>query len=135
MAEIIWSPSLSVGVAEFDREHRQLIGYINDLRRAASEGRGHAALGQTLVQLLDYTKTHFTHEEALLAEHDYPGLAAHKREHDLLASRVRVVEEAFNAGDDSAASEMHDLLADWLKFHILHTDKAYVAFLTERGVA
>ena len=86
------------------------------------------------MQLLQYTQTHFVKEETLLQQHAYPGLAAHKREHDLLASRVHEVQEAFDAGDDSAASEMHDLLADWLKYHILHTDKAYAVFLNDRGV-
>jgi hemerythrin-like metal-binding protein len=134
MTEIIWSPTLSVGVDEFDREHRQLIGYINDLREAALEGRRTDALRQTLRRLVDYTCTHFAHEEELLAAHAYPGLAAHKREHDLLGARVRDIQEAFEGGDQQAAVDLYDLLADWLKFHILGTDKAYAEFLRAHGI-
>jgi len=135
MAEITWSTALSVGVTEFDSEHQKLIGYINDLRRAMSEGKGRAVIGPTLARLLAYTKTHFAHEERLLEKHDYPALAAHKREHDLLTAKVMAVQEDYESGKVSLSLELHDFLTDWLKHHILSTDKAYTAFLNDNGVA
>jgi hemerythrin-like metal-binding protein len=135
MAEIVWSPTLSVGIEQFDDDHRQLIACINELGGGPS-GEPEPVVVRAILERLDgYTKTHFAHEEALLQQYGYPGLVAHKREHDFLATRVQNLRDAFDAGDASAPGEIHDLLADWLNYHILHTDKAYAAFLTERGAS
>jgi hemerythrin-like metal-binding protein len=135
MAEITWSPALSVGVAQFDREHQRLIGYINDLRRAMSEGAGHRAVGTVLASLVNYTAAHFAHEESLLREHAYPGFVAHRKEHQALTAKVVALQRDFDAGQTSLALEIHDLLTKWLRHHILETDRAYESFLNGKGVA
>jgi hemerythrin-like metal-binding protein len=135
MAEITWSPGLSVGVTEFDREHQRLIGTINELRRAMSRGEGRHVVRSVLESLVEYARTHFAHEEQLLREHGYPGLAAHKKEHDDITQKVAALREDFYRGNVSIALEIHDLLTGWLEHHIQETDKAYAQFLNQRGIA
>jgi len=134
MGEIVWSESLSVGVAEVDLEHQRLIGFLNDLGRAMAQGRGREILGPILVGLVDYTQTHFAHEESLLRAHGYPAFAEHKRAHDELTRRVNEVQAAYDAGDTSVATAVSEFLSTWLTHHICEMDRAYVPFLRSKGV-
>ena len=78
MALIQWSPQLSVGVAEMDRQHQHLVGLINRLHDAMVRGEGAEILGPVLDEVVRYTHTHFAAEERLLAARKYPHLADHK---------------------------------------------------------
>lgn len=83
-----WNEKLSVGVQQFDSEHKKLVGMVNDLFDAVQAGRGKDILGPILDGLIGYTKTHFANEERYMTQHGFPGLAAHKAEHDALAKQV-----------------------------------------------
>ena len=106
MAEITWSTGLSVGVTEFDHEHQRLIGHINELRRAMSEGEGRKVVRSVLDGLVNYARVHFTHEESLLRQHGYPGFDAHKKEHDEMTTKILALRDRFYSGDLSIAAEI-----------------------------
>lgn len=130
-----WNPKLSVGVKQFDDEHKRLVSMVNDLFDAVSAGRGKDVLGPILDGLLSYTKTHFANEERFMSQHKFPNFAAHKAEHDALTKQVLDVEKKFKAGSSSVLSlEVMAFLKNWLLKHIMGTDKGYTTFLNEHGV-
>jgi hemerythrin len=130
-----WTERMSVGVVRFDDEHRQLIGLINQLYDAVQAGHGRQALGPVLDAMIDYTKTHFEHEEALLRQHNYPTLDAHKAEHEALARQVLDIQRKYHAGASAMLSmEVMSFLKGWLVKHIQGTDRQYGRFLIERGL-
>ncbi len=134
MPYMTWAPSMSVGVAQFDEEHRRLIEFINQLHDAMGQGKALAALGPILTGLIAYTKFHFANEERLMAEHGYLGLPAHKREHDALTKRVIAILESYEAGNVSLSIEVDNFLSTWLQHHIGDIDKSYGAFFKAKGV-
>ena len=88
-----------------------------------------------LTRLLDYAKDHFAAEERLMEDHHFPGLLTHQMEHQAFGRNVNRYLEDFRAGKLGASSALLLFLQSWLKQHILlKTDKAYSAFLNERGV-
>jgi len=130
-----WSEKLSVGVSQFDAEHKRLVGMVNDLFDAVSAGRGKEVLGPILDGLVSYTKTHFANEEKFMAQHGFPAFAAHKAEHDALAKQVGDIEKKFRGGATSVLSmEVMAFLKNWLVKHILGTDKGYGPFLNGKGI-
>lgn len=130
-----WSEKLSVGVQQFDSEHKKLVGMVNDLFDAVQAGRGKDILGPILDGLIGYTKTHFANEERYMTQHGFPALAAHKAEHDALTKQVVEVEKKFRAGATAVLSlEVMNFLKNWLVKHILGTDKGYTAFLNGKGI-
>lgn len=130
-----WSDKLSVGVAQCDNEHKQLVAMLNELFDSMQAGHGKEALGTILGRLISYTKTHFANEERLLKQHNFAEFVAHKAEHDALAKQVLDVEAKFKAGATSALSmEVMNFLKNWLLKHIMGTDKHYGPFLQARGV-
>ena len=130
-----WNEKLSVGIAQFDNEHKKLVGMVNNLFDAVQAGRGKEQLGPILDGLISYTKTHFANEEKYMTQHAFPEMAAHKAEHDALTKQVLDVEKKFRAGATAVLSmEVMNFLKNWLVKHIMGTDKHYGPYLNARGV-
>lgn len=126
-----WNEELAVGIPEIDEQHKHLIALINQLHDAMSEGRGKQVLSDVLDELIAYTKTHFSHEEKLMAQANYRGLASHKREHDFLTRRVIEFQKRFVAGEIGIAVELSNFLKDWILHHVRGMDKAYAPAIRE----
>ena len=130
-----WNDRLSVGITQFDNEHKRLVGMVNDLFDAVTAGRAKDVLGRILDGLITYTKTHFANEERYMTQHNYPGLAAHKAEHEALAKQVLEVQKKFHTGATAVLGmEVLSFLKSWLVKHIQGTDKNYGPFLNAKGL-
>lgn len=79
---IAWKPFYSVNDPSLDAEHKQIIESINELYTAMNGADQAAATRRALDKLVQYTRTHFAHEEKILLEAAYPDLLAHKALHD-----------------------------------------------------
>jgi hemerythrin len=130
MALIEWSPNLSVGVDEMDQQHRKLISLVNQFHDALKAGKGDDASKGILVQLVQYTHTHFAAEEQLQARYGYPEFAAHKKLHAELLAQVNQMVDKIKAGKMVSAVSIANFLKDWLTKHILGADKLYGQFIT-----
>lgn len=129
-----WNESLDVGVAEVNRQHKVLIGIINELYHQTQTNRSINAVRRLLDSLVDYTVNHFNYEEHLMQKYDYPGFAEHKERHEALIGQVSGFVQRVEAGDESVAEELLDFLKAWLSKHIQGVDTQYTPFFNERGV-
>jgi hemerythrin len=134
MALIDWNDNLSVNIKEVDLEHKKLIGMINELHSAMGSGKGQDAMGKVLTGLVEYTKTHFSYEEKLMQQHNYPGYLSHKGLHDALTKQVLDLQSKFQEGKGVVTVAVMNFLKDWLTNHIQNTDKKYGPFLNNKGV-
>ena len=134
MGLIDFSPEYSVGIAEMDTEHRKLIDIFNELYDAMKQGKSKEVLDSVFSDLIQYTTTHFSDEEALLARHGYPGLNIQKEQHQLLVQSVKDKYEKFKSGAFMISIELINFLRDWLTNHIMKSDRLYGQFLNEKGV-
>jgi hemerythrin len=135
MALISWNQDLSVQVEQFDNQHKELVGLVNDLHDAMASGKGNTVLGKTLTKLIDYTKTHFAAEEKLMKQHSYPGYLSHKMEHDTLTRKALEIKTTFDSGKMVMSVELMNFLKDWLTKHIKGVDKKYGPFLNNKGIS
>jgi hemerythrin len=136
MSLINWSPELSVGVFQLDADHVILIGLINQLYDAMSEGHGQQLTKTILATLQEYTVSHFTREEAMMKAQNYPNLEDHKRHHQKLISQLNEF-MARRAVDNTSVTppEMAQFLQGWLINHIKKADFAYRPFMpVEEGL-
>lgn len=124
----VWSKSLETGNAQIDGEHKKLIGAINRLLEACAAGKGDEELSRTVDFLYEYTKTHFSHEEALQVRYDYPDYANHKQFHDTFMKIVEHLADRLKAEGPTVelVTEINKQLAGWLLNHI-KTEDAKVA--------
>jgi len=130
---INWSRSYSVGVSQMDSEHQRLIDIINKLYSAMRSGRSNDAVGTILDELIDYTKTHFAHEEKLMQESGYAGFDEQKRSHVALVSQIVEIQQKYRAGT-ALGQEVMSFLKDWLINHIQGLDKKYGPAMNKKGI-
>ena len=128
-----WREELSVGCAEIDSQHKQLFRYADDLHAAMMSGKGKDILGQTLSDLIAYTKRHFAAEEKLMQVHHYPDYPSHKAAHDALAQKVVKLQQDFLSSRVALTGEIMQFLKDWLNHHIGEIDKKVGRYLQQQA--
>jgi hemerythrin len=134
MAIIKWDDSLSVNVAEIDKQHQKLVGMINDLNDAMRERQGKDALGKIITGLMNYAVTHFSTEERYFDQFGYPETVSHKKEHSKFAQQVSTFKTKFDTEPLGLSIEVINFLSDWLQNHIMSIDKKYGPFFNEKGL-
>ena len=118
-----WDPSLDVGIEAIDIQHRRIVDNINRLHMAQIMS-DRDKVREVLVDLIDYTKTHFTFEEELMAKSGYPQLDSHKELHKAFIVRIKKRAKDHIDGQDVTRDLASDLKA-WLLNHIKKDDKEY----------
>ncbi len=129
-----WTQHYSVNIAALDAQHQGLFATIDELNEALARGRGARVTEPVLKKLVEYAQTHFATEEALMTEYKFPGLEAHRMEHQRFGKKVEKFLEDYRAGKQGVPVSLLMFLQTWLKEHILTADKAYSSFLNARGV-
>jgi hemerythrin len=134
MSYIDFSDKLSVKVSLIDEQHKILINIINDLHDAMVDGHGTMVINDVLLRLNDYTKMHFSTEERLMAQYNYPDHLAHESQHIDLIAQIDQLNVKVGDYKMPITMETMNFLLNWLFHHILETDKKFGAFLVEKGV-
>jgi hemerythrin-like metal-binding protein len=129
-----WTNAYCVNVAVLDEQHQRLFDTVNELDLALRTGQGNSVLNPVLEKLVDYALRHFTAEESLMAEHDFPGLSTHRTQHEMFRRKIAVFLEDHKAAKPGVPVFLMLFMQNWLKQHVLKTDKQYSAFLNARGV-
>ena len=127
-------PKYSLGIPEMDAQHARWIRLIVEFRAVADgqllEPAGVEAAENALVQLREYSASHFASEERFMAARDYPGLEAHKLRHRELEALVRsLLEELRSHKASRAPLKLNLLVTIWLLEHILQEDGKYARFI------
>jgi methyl-accepting chemotaxis protein/hemerythrin len=130
---INWSKSYSVGVSQMDKEHQRLIDIINNMYSAMRSGRSGDVIGSILDELIDYTKTHFAHEEKLMLEAGYTGFDVQKHAHVALVNQIIEIQNKYRAGT-ALGQEVMSFLKNWLINHIQGLDKKYGPVMNKKGI-
>lgn len=134
MAVMKWSEQLSVKINQFDHEHKKLVELINKLSDAMLRKEGNKVLGPILNELTDYTIIHFKHEEEAMQKYNFPGFAAHKKEHEDFVNKVADTKKQFEDGAIMLTMPLISFLTTWVQDHILKSDSGYSAFLSKAGM-
>ncbi|HTH15296.1 MAG TPA: bacteriohemerythrin [Magnetospirillum sp.] len=131
---IEWTDEYKLGIPVIDREHRELLDVCNEFLDAVQHGEPIPRLAAILDRMLLLTRAHFVGEERMLDRHGYPGLAAHKAEHDHLlvqaeALKARYLDVSQEEELRHLTMETADFLQTWLLDHIRTNDRPYRPFL------
>ncbi|MDR0499075.1 MAG: bacteriohemerythrin [Holophagales bacterium] len=129
-----WNESLSVKVSRFDNEHKKLIGLVDELIEAMSQGKGRDILSETLRELLNYTVIHFKNEEQAMQKYGYPAYEFHKAQHDEFVNKAMELKEGHENGHTAISVTVLHFLNTWVANHIKKTDFEYAAFFKEKGL-
>jgi hemerythrin len=134
MALMVWSDKLSVGIRSIDAQHGILIDTVNELHDAMLKGQANSLTEPLLRNLVAYTRDHFSAEEALMAQANYPELAEHRAKHRDLTKKVESYIERFARGDIRLSVHLLNFLRDWLTNHFQREDRAYSTCMNASGI-
>ena len=130
-----WFDEFSVGVKQFDDDHKVLVGYINDIYRGVKSNKDNQYLLDILEKLAEFTVTHFAREEETMRTHGYPGLDDQHEEHERMVAKILDLKKEFSSGEFTVGIDMLAFAKSWLVEHILGTDMQYKDFFASKGVS
>lgn len=136
MAYLEWDENYSVGIKAMDNHHKKLFDIINELHNGMSSGYTDEVLRKVLLELIDYTKYHFTEEEDLMSKYDYPELSSQKKAHDKFIETLQDLQQQFDErkGELAIIMKMQNLLRSWWVDHVIGFDKKYGPYLNSKGI-
>ena len=128
---IEWRDEYSVENVDIDREHKQLISLINRLQMQTLNEISRDVLNQTVFEMLLYAENHFTHEEILMKQKDFPGYMDHKQKHDDFRMKIDDFKADLEKYEEilEITKEILFFLQRWLITHIKGTDRHYIPYL------
>jgi len=131
-----WKPEYSVYVRSLDAQHKKFFEILNNMYEVIVTGRVEDEFEPVLRGLREYTRGHFKSEETIMEKYGYPEeeFRRHRAEH---ASFTRIVEgygEEYEADPSSVNIRMFYVVRDWLREHILGSDKRYGEYFRRLGI-
>ncbi|MBO5485898.1 MAG: hemerythrin family protein [Eubacterium sp.] len=127
-----FTDNLITGNKTIDEQHKELISKINGLLEAVEGSQGQAAAMRTLNFLNDYVIYHFDAEEKLQEEVGYPGLADHKKQHEILKQTVADLTDMLNEEEGASPAFVEQLnkkVIEWLYKHIEGFDRSVAEYI------
>ena len=120
----LWDDSLSVGIDIIDSQHKYLINIANDLysKMILNDGAGAHAIMPALKLLMDYTEIHFSQEEKIMQDCNYPNLQSHKLIHLEFVEKLNYFRQCIKEYPLVISQEIVFFLRDWLIKHIQGED-------------
>lgn len=127
-----WKPEFTFGIKAIDDQHKKLLALINKQHKYMKQQKGSFHSCEIIQELTEHCAFHFDYEERLLTKYGYSESETHKENHKDLVDQVNKFKAQRNEGSTSLPMDLMNFLTDWLRTHILETDKAYVPFLKEK---
>jgi hemerythrin len=120
-----------VGIAGFDKDHRQAVRLLNQIHFVLIKDRDRAYAYQLMQQLFQLTRIHFAEEEAALKESGYPYFESHLAEHERLLAETADLLKQFTLHTISDLA-FPNFVAQWLIGHITGPDQKYSRWLRSK---
>lgn len=125
-----WIPEYETGIRTIDNEHRGMFTLAQRVFDSWDQPDPFAE-SRAILRLYHYVRTHFDHEEAVLREHQYPGLAEQVKLHEALTAELdRLTQPDLDPEERRVA--LRRLMFEWVVDHITVTDQAFAEFLSAR---
>lgn len=127
---IAWKDEYSIGNEVIDTQHRKMLTLVADASTCLDAGHPHgtALFYEILGQVETYALTHFSTEEALLRQCNYPKLDEQINEHQHYMEWIAKTRQS-SIASDSDKQALHSFLCAWWRDHILHSDMQYKDYL------
>lgn len=123
-----------VAMPSMNDTHLEDMLIINRLSSAVDK-KDADAISSILAELIEHTIAHFSGEEEMMREKNFPPYPIHKAEHDRVLNELKSIAQQFNAGLEEEKdfrlilAYVDGSLVPWLINHIETLDTVTAAFL------
>lgn len=131
--QLTWTPALSIGHEEIDKQHIALFDFFADFINGCSKGEARETLIELHDRLKDYAEHHFAAEEALMQQVKYPGFEQHKRKHQSFRQRLAEIRQQISSEGPTLMNiiQTNKTLVAWLVQHVQDLDQSFGDYLTQ----
>ncbi|HIW35665.1 MAG TPA: hemerythrin family protein [Candidatus Treponema faecavium] len=130
MKHIPWNDLYLVGHELIDLQHKKLFEIAERMYVLILERRLDAQeLKHIIADLSDYAKYHFSCEEMLMQEVQFPFIRSHRQQHIKINERVAATIQDFENGIDIDIEQLYLFLVHWLVDHITLMDKQIAMYI------
>ena len=121
---ITLSKDMEVGVRKIDEQHKELINRINVVTAMGLKSASKEETQKTIDLLDEYIVKHFSDEEVLQRQCNYPKSAWHGEQHRYFISEVRKLKREFieNGPSPKFTLDLSNSLITWVVRHIKTMD-------------
>ena len=123
---ISWNDEMSVGIPEIDEDHKKLLALIHELNQSITYRKSVDELKQRVQFIVADAERHFSLEERLFKEMNYPNTEAHAANHTQALQALKEIMNDFEPyGYDSGWVDASLRIRDVLMGHIQFDDIKY----------
>ena len=124
-----WSPELSFNDENIDTQHQKLFELTNELIGHSDADAHSEIINETLYELLKYVDEHFSDEEEMLENINYPKLAEHKKLHRGFTKNIAMFCQDVVKEKAKVAEQLLEFLTAWIVQHTSIDDQDYKNYL------
>ncbi|WP_300673138.1 bacteriohemerythrin [Desulfoluna sp.] len=122
---LVWTEKISVNIPEIDQQHQTLFAIINDLITEHNQQAEPEKILSLIGRLVDYSGTHFTTEENLLVDLNFPHFIQHNQAHLAYMKKVDLFIQDCKSNKRGLSLEMLEFLNHWWLNHVSISDMEY----------
>jgi len=132
-----WSKTYETGNVNVDGQHKEIFRLVQHVLDADAFSSRNEKIETAMGFLSEYAVRHFTSEEALMKESQYPDYDRHKAQHDNFVKEIiNIVNRFKKEGDTTSINEtINNFVVSWLKEHIMDSDKDLAEFYKKWKIA
>ena len=139
MELVPWESKYALGVQIIDEQHKRLFALTNELYEKCRLGEDavHDQFIKTLHSMVNYVIEHFTAEEKIMVQIQYPRIAEQKEQHASFTRKILEESKKFESGKHGVPLDLVHFLKDWIISHIAVFDQVladYIHHLKKTGV-
>jgi hemerythrin-like metal-binding protein len=116
-----------------DEEHAALLVQLENFAQQLFDPACVTQVEDSLRELLIGIGMHFGFEESLMVEGHYAEFEHHRRQHiGIMTELGLLLDRVETANDPAGTARSADLLAEWYREHVAHSDRALLDWLVSR---
>ena len=126
--QFIWTDDYAVGNPALDEQHQRMFALANSLSEILSVEQ----IKKSIWHMFKHLNDHFSDEEKMMKEIDYPKLSEHRELHNELITKLSDI-SSYSFDSDESIFKFKKFIYDWLVEHIMIADKDYFRFLQNKS--
>jgi len=128
-----WKSVYNINQEMIDSEHQYLFEIANKALHAQDKQDPKKYVRQRVIELYDYMKLHFEHEQEFMKEIGFPEYEYHKKLHENIINEInKFVKEVPSLSITSFEKKLIEYMDIWLICHIVYEDKKISCFLSRK---
>jgi len=124
-----WTLEQAIHVPQIDTEHQEMFRAAAGLRQALLDGDKAGRVALRCRCLAAELNGHFSHEERLMRDAEYPSYAWHERQHRTARTKMAALERDILRGDPRGVFDSLEALAAWMRDHTSLADRMVGSYL------